>query len=165
MDHAVLGSELPMISTSDLPLIVRSVAAGLLGIAMFAVPADAQTEWVPSRLSSGPFIELQTLDRLHSPLLRNDLQLQGAQSCAAASCHGGPHPGVAQAWNSRGSEYPLWLENDPHARSWRTICSDESVAMMQRLGIMQGNQIVDQQGFDNCLLVTTPPNALMKLVP
>ncbi len=98
-----------------------------------------------------PIIELQTLDRLHSPLLRSDLQLQGAQSCAAASCHGGPHPGVAQAWNRRGSEYPLWLENDPHARSWRTICSDESVAMMQRLGIMQGNKIVNQEGFDNCL--------------
>jgi hypothetical protein len=48
-------------------------------------------------------------------------------------------------------EYQLWVESDPHAQSWRTICSDESVAMMRRLRIMDGDQIVDQVGFDNCL--------------
>lgn len=48
-------------------------------------------------------------------------------------------------------EYQLWLEDDPHARSWRTICSDESVAIMRRLRIIDGDQIVDPVGFDNCL--------------
>ncbi|QDT04191.1 hypothetical protein K227x_25800 [Rubripirellula lacrimiformis] len=92
-----------------------------------------------------------TLDRWHGPLLRQDLKINGAQSCATASCHAGPRPGIAQPWASRGSEYSLWLENDPHANSWRTICGDESVDMMKRLKIMVGDQIVDQAGFDNCL--------------
>ncbi len=96
-------------------------------------------------------INPQTLDRLHAPILRSDLKLLGAQSCAAASCHGGPHPGVAQPWISRGSEYPLWFENDPHSLSWKTISSAQSVAMMQKLKIMRGDKIVDQKGFDNCL--------------
>ncbi len=98
-----------------------------------------------------PMVTAGTLDRMHAPLLRRDLRITGAQSCAVSNCHGGPRPGVAQPWARRGSEYQLWKENDPHARSWRTICSDESVQMMRRLKIMDGNQIVDQQGFDNCL--------------
>jgi|GEM_PF-736501 len=101
--------------------------------------------------ASSSSIDRETLDRLHSPILRSDLGLLGAQSCAAASCHGGPHPGIAQPWTSRGAEYPLWFENDPHSKSWKTISSDESVAMMRRLNIMDGNQIVDHAGFDNCL--------------
>ncbi|MFK8115502.1 MAG: hypothetical protein AB8B91_25120 [Rubripirellula sp.] len=92
-----------------------------------------------------------TLDRLHSPMLRQDLQINGAQSCATSNCHGGPRPGMSQPWARRGSEYQIWVENDPHMQSWRTLCSDESVAIMQRLNIMEGDQIVDQAGFDNCL--------------
>jgi hypothetical protein len=120
-------------------------------------PAFAQQLFPPNQsvsldmIPGTTAIDLQTLDRLHAPILREDLKLLGAQSCAAASCHGGPHPGVAQPWLVRGSEYPLWFENDPHSRSWRTISSDESVAMMRRLKIMRGNEIVDQKGFDNCL--------------
>lgn len=96
-------------------------------------------------------IEPGTLDSLHSPLLRQDLQIKGAQSCATSNCHGGPRPGISQPWARRGSEYQIWVENDPHMQSWRTICSDESVAIMQRLNIMVGTEIVDQAGFDNCL--------------
>jgi hypothetical protein len=114
----------------------------------FATAGEQVRERTNGELAS---ITPGTLDRLHAPLLRSDLQLLGAQSCAAASCHGGPQPGVAQKQVSRGSEYQLWLENDPHARSWQTISSQQSVEMMQRLKIMQGNAIVDQAGFDNCL--------------
>ncbi|KAA5543729.1 hypothetical protein FYK55_11110 [Roseiconus nitratireducens] len=93
-----------------------------------------------------------TLDRLHGPILRDDLVVRGAQSCAAASCHGGPRPGVAQPHARRGAAYTLWLENDPHARSWRTLCSPPSVQMMRRLGILDVNsQILDRSGYDNCL--------------
>ncbi|EMI16623.1 hypothetical protein RMSM_06454 [Rhodopirellula maiorica SM1] len=92
-----------------------------------------------------------TLDRLHHPILRQDLRVNGSASCATSNCHAGPRPGVTQATVRRGAEYPLWLDNDPHAQSWKTICSDESVAMMQRLKIMDGDQIVDRAGFDNCL--------------
>ena len=92
-----------------------------------------------------------TLDRLHGSLLRRDLGIESAQSCAAASCHGGPRPGVSVSTVRRGAAYQLWKENDPHARSWRTICSDESVSMMRRLRILDGNRIIDRKGFDNCL--------------
>jgi hypothetical protein len=124
-----------------------SIAATFL----MTVAASLLTQPLSAQSVEPVALDLQTLDRLHAPILRDDLKLLGAQSCAAASCHGGPHPGVAQPWVSRGAEYPLWIENDPHARSWRTISSEASVAMMRRLKIMQGNQIVDQKGFDNCL--------------
>ena len=103
--------------------------------------------------STVPFslINLSTLDRLHSPLLRQDLQIKGAASCATSNCHGGPRPGISQPWARRGSEYQIWVEDDPHAQSWRTICGNESIAIMRRLNIMQGDKIVDQAGFDNCL--------------
>ncbi len=92
-----------------------------------------------------------TLDRLHYPILRQDLMVNSAASCATSNCHAGPRPGVTQPTVRRGAEYQLWLDNDPHAQSWKTICSDESVAMMQRLKIMDGDQIIDQVGFDNCM--------------
>ena len=92
-----------------------------------------------------------TLDRLHAGILRHDLKINGAQSCAAASCHGGPRPGVSQPHVRRGSEYQLWFENDPHARSWQTLCSDESLRMLQRLKIIESGQIVDRSAYDNCL--------------
>ncbi|MCG8651441.1 MAG: cytochrome c family protein, partial [Pirellulales bacterium] len=92
-----------------------------------------------------------TLSRLHAPLLRRDLKITSAVSCATSNCHGGPRPGVASPQARRGAEYQLWQERDPHADSWRTICGDESLQMMRRLGIMEENQIVDQAGFDNCL--------------
>lgn len=111
-----------------------------------------------------------TLDRLHWPLLKNwpilknrpllqngssvekNFAVLGSQSCASASCHGGPRPGVVSPRVKRGNAYPLWIENDPHAQSWRTFCSDESVAMMRRLKILDSNgDVVDQVGYDNCL--------------
>jgi hypothetical protein len=98
-----------------------------------------------------PATSLARLDQFHQPLLRQDLKINGAVSCAASSCHAGPRPGIANASAARGMEYQLWLEQDPHAQSWRTLCSDESVAMMRRLKIMEGDAIVDRQGFDNCL--------------
>ncbi|MFG0290497.1 MAG: multiheme c-type cytochrome [Rhodopirellula sp. JB044] len=88
----------------------------------------------------------------NAPLLRSDLRVNGAQSCASAGCHGGPRPGVVQTQVSRSNEYPIWLENDPHSQSWRTFCSDESVAMMRRLNILSGSgEVIDQAGYDNCL--------------
>lgn len=84
-------------------------------------------------------------------LYRVDLEPLAATSCSASACHGGPRPGIVQPSSAGQSAYGLWLERDPHARSWQTICSSESVAMMTRLGILRGEQIVDQAGFDNCM--------------
>ena len=93
-----------------------------------------------------------SLDRLHSPILRHDLKIFGAQSCAAASCHGGPRPGALQPDVRRGAEFMLWLEDDPHAKSWRTMCGDTSQSILRRLNIIDpfGN-VTDKAGFDNCL--------------
>jgi hypothetical protein len=91
------------------------------------------------------------MDRLSAPLVRTDLRIDSAASCAATSCHGGPLAGVASPTAVQGSEYPLWLERDHHARSWRTICSDTSVAILERLNIMRSGQVLDPAGFDNCL--------------
>lgn len=107
--------------------------------------------------------DLRTLDRLHSGILRDDLRVLGAASCATASCHGGPQPGVADLHAQRGNEYTLWVENDPHAQSWRTICSDQSAAIMDRLGIFKSGQLVDVAQFNNCLAchdsMPLPPEA------
>jgi hypothetical protein len=98
-----------------------------------------------------PAIAAGTLDELHGPLLRRDLKIESATSCAAASCHGGPSPGISAPDLRRGNEYSLWFENDPHARSWHTICSDASLRMMTTLKILDGDKIIDRKGFDNCL--------------
>ena len=90
-------------------------------------------------------------DRATRPWQRTDLLVMSATSCAAAACHGGAHPGIAQPSAARGAEYPLWQSRDPHARSWQTLCSSQSVDMLRRLHIMVDGQIVDRDGFDNCL--------------
>jgi hypothetical protein len=80
-----------------------------------------------------------------------DSLLRGAASCAASGCHGGPRAAVAEPQATRGSEYPLWLERDPHAQSWRTLNSAASLKILDNLGIMQHGKIVDKAQFENCL--------------
>ena len=77
--------------------------------------------------------------------------IRGAASCAASSCHGGPKAGVSFMEASRGSEYPLWLESDPHARSWKTISSEASVQILTKLGILHDGRIADVAAYQNCL--------------
>lgn len=102
--------------------------------------------------------EVVWLETLVSPLSRNDLPLQSAASCAATACHGGARPGIGDPYAARGAEYPLWLERDPHANSWRTMCGEAASEMMHKLGILHNGQVRDQAGFDNCLRChnTTP---------
>ncbi len=91
------------------------------------------------------------LEYFSSPLTRTDLQLTGSASCSSAACHGGPRAGVLVDASPRGAEYPIWLANDPHGKSWRTVCSDASVGIMEKLGILRAGSIVNQAAFDNCL--------------
>lgn len=91
------------------------------------------------------------IGHLREPLLRDDLRRSAAPNCAAAACHGGSPPGVADPSSARGAEYPLWLEQDPHARSWRTLCGDQSLIILRNLKILQGETLVDRPGFENCL--------------
>lgn len=136
------------------PDLYRCVASRIWFACAIAIGAIAAgQESVPTPLAEQDHTARSdaTLERLHQPLLRQDLKISSATSCAAASCHAGPRPGVLDKSSALGVEYQLWLEEDPHANSWRTICGDESIAIMRRLGILQGDAIVDPQGFDNCL--------------
>ena len=84
-------------------------------------------------------------------LYHMDLGIRGAASCAASGCHGGPRPGVAAEDSLRGSEYSLWLEKDPHAKSWQTMSSAKSVGIMSKLGILQDGEIKNTAAYKNCL--------------
>jgi hypothetical protein len=75
----------------------------------------------------------------------------GAPSCSASACHGGPAAGVSSVGALRGSEYPLWIESDPHARSWRTLNSDRSVEILERLQILIDGKIANPSAYQNCL--------------
>jgi len=86
-----------------------------------------------------------------APLYHRDSEPISAASCAASGCHGGPRPGVADPASGGLSAYPLWLERDPHARAWDSLCKPAGVAMMNRLGILVDGQIADLDGFNNCL--------------
>jgi hypothetical protein len=81
----------------------------------------------------------------------NGHPLRGAASCAASSCHGGPQPGVSALSVPRGSEHARWKEYDPHANAWSTLCSDQSLQIMTRLGIFQNGQISNIAAYENCL--------------
>jgi hypothetical protein len=84
-------------------------------------------------------------------LLHPTTPLRGAASCAASSCHGGPLAAVSSATVPRGSEYPLFVENDPHSRSWRTLNSPESIEILTKLGILRSGEIVQPKAWENCL--------------
>lgn len=84
-------------------------------------------------------------------LFHMDRGVRGAASCATSSCHGGPRAGVSSSEAPRGSEYPLWLEKDPHAQSWKTISSEASVKILSNLGILKDGKIANVKGFQNCM--------------
>ncbi len=86
--------------------------------------------------------------------------IQGAASCAASGCHGGPAVAVASASAPRGSEYPLFLENDPHSRSWQTLNSDASIAILTKLGILRQGTIVQPDAYRNCLACHNTDHAI-----
>lgn len=141
-------------ATVSLTLASAAMAQEILPLPPSSVDPHATDPFVddPNGSLASWSITPKTLDRLHEPLLRRDLKITSAQSCAASNCHGGPRPGIVQPWARRGAAFQLWKENDPHAQSWRTICGDESVAIMKRLKILDDeDRIVDKKGFDNCL--------------
>ena len=84
-------------------------------------------------------------------LYHMDRGIRGAASCATSSCHGGPRAGVSSADAPCGSEYPLWLESDPHAQSWKTLSSDASVQILTKLGILRDGNIANIEAYQNCL--------------
>ncbi len=115
-----------------------------------------QNGYSQSTESNPPATPLSSVKELaHSwgiePLYHADSGIRGSASCAASSCHSGPKPGTATATAARGSEYSLWFERDPHARSWRTLSSDRSAAILKKLGILEDGRIVNVPAYQNCL--------------
>lgn len=55
-------------------------------------------------------------------------RLVGVGSCTAAGCHGGGHPNQIV-----GSEYNVWIAQDPHARAYSTLFDQRSQRMVQLL--------------------------------
>lgn len=131
----------------------------LLSSTVLLIPAWAEgpEPWdrpgaIPQLKTSGTGTSGESfLSRAVWAMQRTDLQLTSSASCASSACHGGPRPSISNPFSEHGSEYPIWLANDPHAQSWRTLCSDASLAMLQRLNITRDAEIVDQTAYDNCL--------------
>ena len=94
------------------------------------------------------------------PLTQASNRALGAPSCSASACHGGPAAGVSSVHALRGSEYPLWIESDPHARSWRTLNSDRSVEILERLQILIDGKIANPSAYQNCLACHNTSTAL-----
>ena len=108
-----------------------------------------------SNSPNDPNLSSWGIDSIH----RMTQGVRGAASCATSSCHGGPKAGVSSLGAPRGSEYPLWLERDPHAQSWKTISSEASLKILTKLGILRDGKIAYAEGFQNCLAChNTDPN-------
>lgn len=54
--------------------------------------------------------------------------LTGVASCTAAGCHGAAHPDSVV-----GSEYNVWIADDPHARAYNVLFEPESARMIRLL--------------------------------
>ena len=125
------------------------LALALLLVVVEQTKGQSSTKDTSSSLSmsDGPSLSGWGVDSLHHVVQG----VRGAASCATSSCHGGPKAGVSSVDAPHGSEYPLWLEHDPHAQSWKTISSDASVKILSKLGILRDGKIANVAGFQNCL--------------
>jgi hypothetical protein len=118
---------------------------GWIAVVLVGATLPSQAYQIPS----GPMESADPWGVL--PLTRASTRALGAPSCSASACHGGPSAGVSSVGALRGSEYPLWIESDPHARSWRTLNSDRSVEILERLRILIDGKIANPSAYQNCL--------------
>jgi len=100
-----------------------------------------------------------------SSLIAKNHPTLGASSCAATACHGGPAAGVSSTSAIRGSEYPLWLESDPHAKSWQTLNSPKSLDILRRLNIVVDGILLNTHAFKNCLACHNSSTELASNLP
>jgi hypothetical protein len=56
-------------------------------------------------------------------------RLVGVGSCTSVGCHGGTRPESIV-----GSEYSIWVSQDPHARAYSALFDERSVRMVRQLG-------------------------------
>jgi len=117
----VLAAWLLLLAASPaacLLLLAASPAACLLLLA--ASPAAADSACQPP--DTGPPAGSRDDTRIH----------MGVGSCASAPCHGAAAPEGKRVLQN---EYVTWLRRDPHARAFRTLCSDESARIARNLAL------------------------------
>ena len=124
--------------------LIFGLSIALSGPIAFSIPPETSDVKTASKRLQDSVAPIMNLGRI-------DLEMRGAASCAAAACHGGPHPGVASPQSLQSSEYSLWIEHDPHAKSWRTMSSLRSESILTKLGILKSGKIVKREAYQNCL--------------
>jgi Cytochrome c554 and c-prime len=132
----------------------RIAKTAFLVLVLLIIGADHSKAQSSSKLAESPSTSSNEANRLSwgvESLYHMNSGIRGAASCATSTCHGGPRAGVSSSESPRGSEYPLWLEKDPHAQSWKTMSSDASVKILSKLGILKRGKIENLRGFRNCL--------------
>jgi len=70
-------------------------------------------------------------------------RLVGVASCTASGCHGG-----GKAGEIVGSEYNIWISEDPHAKAFSVLYDEASVRMLQ---LLDGKETVVPYQDDRCL--------------
>ena len=135
--------------------------AWLITLSLFATPFQPATASEPNEDIRKPIADSSTHPPSGAitpdafwgvgPLVHTYAIPRGAASCAATACHGGPSVAVAAADAVRGSEYPLFVESDPHSRSWRTLNSPLSIEILTKLGILRDGAIANPTAYQNCL--------------
>src|SRR5688572_19332691 len=68
----------------------------------------------------------------------HDFRIVGVGSCTAAGCHGGGH-----ADRVIGSEYNVWITQDPHSRAYSALFNERSQQMVRLLNGLGTNAIVN----------------------
>lgn len=75
----------------------------------------------------------------------NSWRITGVGSCTAAGCHGGGHP------ETIGSEYNIWISEDPHAKAYSTLFDERSKQIVRLLAGAQQNPITPAHQDARCL--------------
>ena len=114
----------------------RSLVVALLAIGCHGL-ASAKAQEKVSAMSSPSSAEATS----HQPLL------VGVASCTSAGCHGG-----GQASQVVGSEYNIWIAQDPHARAYSTLFEERSQQIVRLLDNLPADVAAAPQQNDRCLV-------------
>jgi hypothetical protein len=149
------------IAASFAVLVIMALGVAALVAALVAATAAPPSSSPPRSPSPGPAggdgspSLKHAGERSESPLM-----FEGVGSCSAIACHGGPvDAGRGDlAWKSA---YTVWARRDPHARAYRTLFTERSRRMVQRLrGLTELSQAAPHKE-QTCLACHSPIDAAL----
>ena len=113
----------------------KSVASGLgftrraaaLAIGLVLTAFIARGFLTASEFAMPP-TEDSVTSRHHPVAAATEWRLTGVGSCTTSGCHGGGRPDRIV-----GSEYNIWIAEDPHARAYSTLYDERSLRMVRLL--------------------------------